>query len=355
MLTRFFEGDIVTQEKQELVTSTWTNNTNNLTVVFTASVDNTQNTVGFSSPSGSSNFFINVYNADPATDTSAEVQYAVAYGNRLGSGSTAFTNDTGSIGVSAARVVYNQYRQLVFNDETQNFTFGSHTPNHIYVINVNRARYKQKLTLGTLSLQISGGFVGADPGPANVNVIHLTDDSVTNGSSGDSNLGPFYNIVSGSNGVISGSSGINQTTSGSYGLFYPNAGLIILNPDQFTQGGLQPVTGSSQETNTDRNHVKLLNHISGANQFIIDTTEEINSQFYFVRARNNEFNYTNNESFVDSNHNLTNTSMIDNPKVFITTVGLYNDGGELLGVAKLSQPVAKDFTKEALIRVKLEY
>ena len=28
---------------------------------------------------------------------------------------------------------------------------------------------------------------------------------------------------------------------------------------------------------------------------------------------------------------------------------------ELLAVAKLSQPVAKDFTKEALIRVKLDY
>ena len=216
MLTRFFEGDIVTQEKQELVTSTWTNNTNNLTVVFTASVDNTQNTVGFSSPSGSSNFFINVYNADPATDTSAEVQYAVAYGNRLGSGSTAFTNDTGSIGVSAARVVYNQYRQLVFNDETQNFTFGSHTPNHIYVINVNRARYKQKLTLGTLSLQISGGFIG-DATTNAVGVVQLTDDSVTNGSSGDSNLGPFYNIVSGSNGVISGSSTSNEGITGGPG------------------------------------------------------------------------------------------------------------------------------------------
>ena len=44
-----------------------------------------------------------------------------------------------------------------------------------------------------------------------------------------------------------------------------------------------------------------------------------------------------------------------NPKVFITTVGLYNDAFELLGVAKLSQPVAKDFTKETLIRVKLDY
>ena len=37
------------------------------------------------------------------------------------------------------------------------------------------------------------------------------------------------------------------------------------------------------------------------------------------------------------------------------TGGLYNDSNELLAVAKLSQPVAKDFTKEALIRVKLDY
>ena len=47
--------------------------------------------------------------------------------------------------------------------------------------------------------------------------------------------------------------------------------------------------------------------------------------------------------------------MVDNPKTFITTVGLYNDLGELVAVAKLSQPVTKDFTKEALIRVKLDY
>ena len=47
--------------------------------------------------------------------------------------------------------------------------------------------------------------------------------------------------------------------------------------------------------------------------------------------------------------------MIDNPVTYITTVGLYNDAGDLVAVAKLSQPVAKDFTKEALIRVKLDY
>ena len=47
--------------------------------------------------------------------------------------------------------------------------------------------------------------------------------------------------------------------------------------------------------------------------------------------------------------------MIDNPKVYITTVGLYNDNSDLLAVAKLSQPIAKDFTKEALFRVKLDF
>ena len=47
--------------------------------------------------------------------------------------------------------------------------------------------------------------------------------------------------------------------------------------------------------------------------------------------------------------------MIDNPETYITTVGLYNDAQDLLAVAKLSSPLPKDFTKEALIKVKLDY
>jgi hypothetical protein len=39
----------------------------------------------------------------------------------------------------------------------------------------------------------------------------------------------------------------------------------------------------------------------------------------------------------------------------MTTVGLYNDNSELLAVAKMSKPLVKDFTKEALIRVKLDW
>ena len=49
------------------------------------------------------------------------------------------------------------------------------------------------------------------------------------------------------------------------------------------------------------------------------------------------------------------SDFINNPQVYITTVGLYNDTNELLAVAKLSRPLLKDFTKEALIRVKLDF
>ena len=47
--------------------------------------------------------------------------------------------------------------------------------------------------------------------------------------------------------------------------------------------------------------------------------------------------------------------MNDNPRTYITTIGLYNDANELVAVAKMSQPLSKDFTKEALIKVKLDY
>ena len=344
MYTRFDANDIVTRQAQELVTSTWTNNTNNLQVAHTASSQ-----ADFTTATSSGQFFIEVFNA-ATSSTSAEVQYALAYGHNKGSGSLDFTNDTGSFGNSATKTVYSQYRQLHYNDDTTNFQFGTHTPDDIYVININRSRYKQRLTLGSLNLHISG----ASEGVSGQTTIHLTEDSVTNGQFADSNLGPVYRIVSGTNGVVSGSV-TNQLTinasASNYGNFYPEAGLIILNGDAFA-GALNPSTNSNT---SDKNNQTLFNHISAAGHFIVDTTEEINSQFYFARARNDQYNYTNNDSFVDADNNIRFDSMKLNPKVFITTVGLYNDAFELLGVAKLSQPVTKDFTKEALIRIKLDY
>ena len=93
-----------------------------------------------------------------------------------------------------------------------------------------------------------------------------------------------------------------------------------------------------------------------AGDVICDSEEVLTSNFVFVRARNAEFNYSQNPTFIDqTTGGVRFTDFITAPQTFITTVGLYNDNGDLLAVAKLSKPLKKDFTKEALIRVKLDF
>ena len=106
-----------------------------------------------------------------------------------------------------------------------------------------------------------------------------------------------------------------------------------------------------------RNPESLFRAISQSEDgFIVDTQEKITSQYYFVRAKNFEYNYTTNPSFIDNTGNLTFSSMIDNPKVYITTVGLYQgQPPQLVAVGKLSGPVEKNYGTEATIKVKLTY
>tara|TARA_R110000744_G_scaffold211968_1_gene331062 strand:- start:599 stop:961 length:363 start_codon:yes stop_codon:yes gene_type:complete len=119
-----------------------------------------------------------------------------------------------------------------------------------------------------------------------------------------------------------------------------------------TQIGLP---GIGKNTNGNNHGEKLLPTIKAGAHFILDSEERISSQYYFTRVKNFELNYTTNPSFIDTTGTLNFDTMIDMPRVYITTVGLYNDNGDLIAVAKLSQPLAKDFTKESLIRVKLDY
>ena len=69
-----------------------------------------------------------------------------------------------------------------------------------------------------------------------------------------------------------------------------------------------------------------------------------------------QFLFSSNPSFISSSTGaILFDSFIDNPTTYITTVGLYNSAAELLAVAKLSRPLEKDFTKELLVRVKLDF
>ena len=52
---------------------------------------------------------------------------------------------------------------------------------------------------------------------------------------------------------------------------------------------------------------------------------------------------------------LTQPTFVESPVTYMTSIGLYNDAGDSLATAALSKPLQKDFTKEALVRVKLDF
>jgi hypothetical protein len=87
----------------------------------------------------------------------------------------------------------------------------------------------------------------------------------------------------------------------------------------------------------------------------LNDNELLSSNFIFCRAKNADYNHTANPTIIDSDGNLIYNQLIYSPVTYITAIGLYNDSNELLAVAKLSKPLQKDFTKETLVRVKLDY
>jgi len=314
----------------------WSTGAPTLTEFYTSSVQ---------AAGSSGNYYLSIYQT-ASNDSTAAVQFDIAYGNVNGSGSNYF--NAGLPRYTPASTTYGQYRTLVLEDENSSFTFGdgtnSITGSDFWVLSVERARYKEKLFPGTFNLTLTNGS----------DTIQLTDNS--NVTKVQTFLGSnrVLQIVSGSNGTPYNTTGY-VTDSGSYGLFLPDIGTILLNPDAISQS-INVVPNRTASLANGTNQAILYNAIVDGASFTLNAEETITSDYVFVRSRNAEFNYSENPSFISgSTGEVIYTQFINNPQVYITTVGMYNDANELVAVAKLSKPLVKDFTKESLIRVKLDF
>jgi hypothetical protein len=293
-------------------------------------------------------YYLSIYQTS-STNPSAEVQFDIAFGDFNGSGSLWYnTNVSGS---SPSKTIYGQYRSLVLEDENSKFKFGEVEQDYFYAINVSRARYKEKLLPGSLNLILTSGS----------NTLYLTDNSQDVALPTYYGTQRAYQVVSGSNGsaynISTGGNGYTST-SGSYGLFLPDISTILLNGKALDLAGPDGITlNTNLSTNADgQNSLKLYAALVSGSSFELNSEETITSDFVFVRSRNAEFNYSTNPSFISgSTGEVIYPYFINNPQVYPTTVGLYNDANELLAVAKLSRPLQKNFTKEALVRVKLDF
>jgi hypothetical protein len=363
------DEDVVPANQTTVTTGLWSGDTGSLTTLFTSTTQ----------ISASGEYYFDAYDKNPATDTTAEVQFAVAYGHISGGGSPTLAQD--DLAVLATKATYLQYKNILLDPSDDLFTFGNTNADHIYVINVQRARLREQLDPGNWLLTLSGSL----------GKFTFIDDSgqTLSAKSKTSKSGRVFNVASGS---LTGPSGSTVLTSQSaagkgFGLVYPDLGIIVLNPDaiiptvgfesasagfgcgnagaeNFTYSTVNtvvpfaPFTGSLVATTPaeQRNHDGLLRSIKLGGDFQARSAETISSTHYFVRLRNKDFNYTNNPTFYNNtNGQILNDDFVQDPRVYATSIGLYNSKNELLAVAKMSRPLEKSFDKEALIRVRLDF
>jgi len=325
--TAFTNEDVVEGGTKRVTRGLWSGNSGELTVFHTSSFQsNTQKA-----------YYYEIYNGDPSVSTN-EPQFSVAYGHYAGSGSAGTNED------SPSSAIYSQLQQVLLPASQKFFRFNDTNQNDVYAIAINRARLKDRLDPGNWELCISGSG-GND-------MLRLIDDSGDRDQSGNARQ-TKYNIVSGSllNGI--------QNSSRIFGEVYPQHGIIVLGAALLdTSASL----GTVRTQADNQNHNKLFLAISGAasanaaNGFQARNEEEIKSTFYFVRAKNAEYNFSNNPTYISgSEGKIGQTTFIGDPKVYITSVGLYNNDNELLAIAKLSKPLLKSFSNEILVKVKLDF
>ena len=336
--TSLESSDIVTNERDIVSSGMWADGAGTITTFFTSSTQ-----------SGSSaDYYLDVYSANPQSDSTARPQFSVAYGHFNGSGSL------GAVGVDgnrASAAVYRQLTNTLLGPTEEKFTFAgtgaNTTPEYVYAISIARQQLREKMDPGNWELHISG---------SGGNKYKFIDDSDATTSPTVNQGGRVFNIVSGS---ISGGTASTHTTAasqggGAYGLFYPDLGILVFNG---------PALNASASLSTDvtsnkagGNVVEFYEDIKVASYFRARREEVITSQHYFCRIPNKAFNFSSNPTFTTgSNGAFTVPTFEKNPKSFITQVGLYNDNNELLAVAKLSKPLQKSYSKEAIIKVKLDF
>ena len=359
---RFGDFDKVNAKIEVVTTGLWSGDSGSLAQFFTASSQTTAN---------SGYYYANVYDYNPvAFSDTAEVQFAIAYGHVDGSGSMNLADNDASL--LATKATYAQYRAMLLDPTDTKFSFENSSgtltdANGIYVINIARSRYREKMDAGNWSLKLAG---------ANGVVTTLIDNSGKKFGDDLGLSGRTFKVVSGSLNLGTQNEATVNTTTGSnsqgLGLFYPDRGIIVLNaaavgsiigniPNQtiYTKDGAVVISGSVTpshlQTSEQFNQYRLLSAIKGGGDFEARRTENISTQHFFVRATNREFNYSNNPTYIDADGFFTEGTFETDPQTYITTIGLLNDANEMIAVAKTSQPIVKSFDKEVLIKVKLSF
>ena len=285
--------------------------------------------------------------------------FSCTYGHIGGSGSA----EQSTTVEGTTQAVYKQFYNFTENDRASlkngvGWIINSVTQSDAYMISAERLQMKDRLNPGTWTITLSGSST-----PGSASALSLTDNSKTT----DPAAAPFgerYIIYSGSAGSV-------QSTGTEYGHFYPDAGLFVLSANEvssslpgsgsFVQaagGSVIQGNGLGQDTRVNSAADNAWKITRALEQGTVTLRSEENQYIYdyFCRAKANELNYSENITFWSgSDWTIRHSDMQNNPQTYISEVGLYDGAGDLMAVGKLSAPLEKNFSSEAIIKVRLTY
>ncbi len=339
-------------ETQKVTKGFFTGDLGNVTSFITGTLSASQN-----------EYYLNMRQSGGTAD-----EFSVAFGSYHGSAST----DT--VGQSKA-VYWSMANLLLFPNEleTQGFTFSSSagsavTQNDVYFLVAERARMKDRLNRKNWTLSLSGS---TSAHVTSGTLLELTDDS-DSAVATPTPVGPRYNIVSGSGGTVK-----VAATTRCYGHFYPNLGIMALSAQELSHsiGGVHKDSGSEAtppatgvgvtgngfgkgySTTSDREHYRLATAIIKGKSFTLRNEEDKLSTQYFVRAKAAHWNFSVNPTFSSGSTDATFriSEMTGNPTTFVTTIGLYDGGNNLVAVGKLTGAKVKSFVDEIICKVVLDH
>jgi hypothetical protein len=299
---------------------------------------------------------------------SSEQYFAVAYGDYANTGSSQYDSPNYAVPVltNETKVIYTQYKNTLLQPGDKLFSYASGSVDNpvdsqaLFAVNFSADKFKDQVDPGQIQLNLSG---------SNGIYSFIDDSQVVNKSLS------VYNIISGS--IINGvpvpylKTGVVQYEG--IGLFYPTNGVVILNAINLqkrvginSQIANRAGFPNSTSTNVDghwrvwtRDFFKSLKGTT--KRMSVRKSEFVPSTNYFVRVKNKQFNYSNNPTFVSDGTDgqtkgtIIYQDLINNPRTYMTSVGLYDNNNELLAIGKLSRPTQKSFDNELLIKVRIDF
>lgn len=317
-------------------------------------------------------YYLSIYDGEP-TNVRSFKEFEISYGHIDGSGSLYLQN---GINLMPSKAMYSKYKVDTFGIVSG--SFGDVTPftfkngiegRSVYFIQFDRDMFKDMVDPGNFQLSLAPLSSSSDQlintgsnfyvDPSSSITYTLIDDSIdTKQRNTDQfSLRTHYNLVSGS--LKDGAYG--EPEDNSWGMFFPQSGLIVLDGTVLDQScSFNTVTASIDGDNIR----KLFLSISGSSaysdnrivteSFFARSAERNLVQTYFCRANSEEFNYSNNPTFVSgSDNSIKNLYFVKEPQTYITSIGLYNRQRELIAIGKLKRPLLKKLNTNYVFEVRV--